>query len=61
MKNLGIREAVLRAKLGRPLAQARLQLGHTRADLAGVSGQRGKLQNEPAYRDAKWRMQAKCG
>jgi hypothetical protein len=24
-------------------------------------GQRGKLQNEPAYRDAKWRMQAKCG
>ncbi len=24
-------------------------------------GQRGHLQNEPAYADAKWRMQAKCG
>jgi hypothetical protein len=24
-------------------------------------GQRGKLQNEPAYADAKWRMQARCG
>ncbi len=24
-------------------------------------GQRGRLQNEPAYADAKWRMQAKCG
>lgn len=24
-------------------------------------GQRGKLQNKPAYTDAKWRMQAKCG
>ncbi len=24
-------------------------------------GQRGKLQNSPAYADAKWRMQAKCG
>ena len=24
-------------------------------------GQRGKLQNDPAYADAKWRMQAKCG
>lgn len=24
-------------------------------------GQRGKLQNTPAYANAKWRMQAKCG
>ena len=24
-------------------------------------GHRGKLQNEPAYVEAKWRMQAKCG
>ncbi len=24
-------------------------------------GQKGRLQNEPAYADAKWRMQAKCG
>ena len=24
-------------------------------------GQKGRLQNEPAYTDAKWRMQAKCG
>jgi hypothetical protein len=24
-------------------------------------GQRGKLQTKPAYADAKWRMQAKCG
>ena len=24
-------------------------------------GQRGRLQNEPAYANAKWRMQAKCG
>ena len=24
-------------------------------------GQRGKLQNEPAYADTKWRMQARCG
>jgi hypothetical protein len=24
-------------------------------------GQRGKLQNEPAYAEAKWRMQARCG
>ncbi|MFN4142485.1 hypothetical protein [Aestuariivirga sp.] len=24
-------------------------------------GQRGKLQTAPAYADAKWRMQAKCG
>jgi lipopolysaccharide export system protein LptC len=24
-------------------------------------GQRGKLQNSPAYAGAKWRMQAKCG
>lgn len=24
-------------------------------------GQRGRLQGEPAYVDAKWRMQAKCG
>ena len=24
-------------------------------------GQRGKLQGQPAYSDAKWRMQAKCG
>lgn len=24
-------------------------------------GQRGRLQNDPAYADAKWRMQAKCG
>lgn len=24
-------------------------------------GQKGRLQNNPAYTDAKWRMQAKCG
>lgn len=24
-------------------------------------GHRGKLSSEPAYADAKWRMQAKCG
>jgi len=24
-------------------------------------GQRGVLQSEPAYADAKWRMQARCG
>lgn len=24
-------------------------------------GQRGRLQGNPAYTDAKWRMQAKCG
>ena len=24
-------------------------------------GQKGRLQNEPAYTGAKWRMQAKCG
>jgi lipopolysaccharide export system protein LptC len=24
-------------------------------------GQRGKLQTKPAYSNAKWRMQAKCG
>jgi lipopolysaccharide export system protein LptC len=24
-------------------------------------GQKGRLQNEPAYANAKWRMQAKCG
>jgi len=24
-------------------------------------GQRGQLQNKPAYANAKWRMQAKCG
>ena len=24
-------------------------------------GQKGRLQNDPAYADAKWRMQAKCG
>ena len=24
-------------------------------------GQKGRLQNEPAYTDAKWRMQAMCG
>ena len=24
-------------------------------------GQKGRLQNEPAYADTKWRMQAKCG
>ena len=24
-------------------------------------GQKGRLQNDPAYAEAKWRMQAKCG
>ena len=24
-------------------------------------GQRGRLQNEPAYAETKWRMQARCG
>jgi hypothetical protein len=24
-------------------------------------GQKGKLQSKPAYKDAKWRMQARCG
>lgn len=24
-------------------------------------GQKGRLHNEPAYKEAKWRMQARCG
>ena len=31
------------------------------AYFACPDGQRGKIQNTPAYTDAKWRMQAKCG
>lgn len=31
------------------------------AYFACPDGQRGKLQGTPAYADAKWRMQAKCG
>ncbi len=31
------------------------------AYFACPDGQRGKLQNEPAYAGTKWRMQAKCG
>ena len=31
------------------------------AYFACPDGQRGKLQSEPAYADAKWRMLARCG
>lgn len=31
------------------------------AYFACPDGQRGKLQGSPAYAEAKWRMQAKCG
>jgi hypothetical protein len=31
------------------------------AYFACPDGQRGRLQTEPSYADARWRMQAKCG